>query len=197
MGTTRRQRRRMRGTAAVEMILTVPFLMIFALAMLDFAAGYRTRSQSARAARHVAWMTGRQVAFGSAAAPNAETIQENHLHPENTDVTVQKKDTFKQPVNIPGLKQFGEALNWAGGGLNLSIGDGLLDFLVGTSEMSVGSVSSKIKGRFFFEGIILAKGDIGNVHYVAFDSKVVKDKPTDPIGWFDPYQSLLEMFGIK
>lgn len=195
MGRTRWDRRRTRGTAAVEMILTVPFLMIFALAMLDFAAGYRTRSQSARAARQVAWMTARHVAFKTAAAPNAETIQANHLHKENTDVTVQKTDSFKQTISIPGLKQLGEAISWAQGGLNFSLGDGLLDFLVGTCEMSAGSVSSKIKGRFFFEGIILAKGDIGNVHYVALDSKP-EDNPSKPLGWFDPYQSLLELLGI-
>jgi len=193
--TTRSRRRRMRGTAAVEMILTVPFLMIFALAMLDFSAGYRTRSQSARAARQVAWMTARHVAFGTAAAPDAATIQKNHLHKENTDVTVKKTDSFKQQINIPGLKQFGEAISWMQNGLNFSLGDGLLDFLVGTCEMSAGSVSSKIKGRFFFEGIILAKGDIGNVHYVALDSKVEKN-PKKPIGWFDPYQSLLDKLGI-
>ena len=195
MGTMCRQRHRMRGTAAVEMILTVPFIMMFALALLDFSAGYRTRSQSARAARQVAWMTGRNVAFGSAAAPNKDTIQATHLHPENTDVAVEKKDSLTQQISIPGLRQLGEAISWAQGGLNFSLGDGLLDFLVGTCEMSAGSVSSKIKGRFFFEGIILAKGKIGNIHYVALDSKP-ESNPSKPLGWFDPYQSLLELLGV-
>ena len=54
-----RNANRMRGSAAVEFLLSVPFLVLFCLGMMDFARGFISAQRGQRAARPVAWAEGR------------------------------------------------------------------------------------------------------------------------------------------
>ena len=78
-----KNRHRARGSAVVEVLLSVPFLFLFALAMQDFCRGFLSGQRGQRAARHLAWADARREDHGvPAQRPSDQELFQ--LHYRNT-----------------------------------------------------------------------------------------------------------------
>lgn len=172
-------RSRSRGGAAVELLLSVPFLFLFSIATFDFVRGTRTVACGHRASRHVAWCASRHSEDDTYPdVPSATFVRDAHYYDTTTDVTVGSSQESSGVVSfLPDIPKipapFGDIL-----------GRGVLDFIVGTVDVDVGTVSQPVRGiRLFPETTTKA------VHKVALRTRPEED-PEDPAGWFDPFKWL-------
>ena len=173
------RRNRSRGGAAIELLLSVPFLFIFSVATFDFVRGIRTVSCGHRAARHVAWCAARHAEDDTyPAVPAAAAIRDGHFYDTSTDVTVgTSQETISNPLS--------SGVSGALGLFSLDdMGRGVMHFITGDVDLDTGTVSQPVKEiRLFTSATVTA------VHKVSLRSRPEED-PTDPIGWWDPFQEI-------
>jgi hypothetical protein len=173
---------RVRGSAVVEMMLTVPFLVMFTLAMLDFSRGHLGHQRARRAARHVAWCAGRdQEDPVHPDAPDGATARTIHFLDKGGEVTVSSaEESLNNPVSSAVETVF-DFLDLGG-----SLGRGVVPFLAGTVEVTRGTAAQEVTGVRLFPGTSVEAS-----HWVSLRCRR-EENPSDPIGWFDPIQQVME-----
>ncbi len=166
----------------MEMMLAVPFLFLFALAMMDFAKGYGDGMRAHRAARHVAWAAGRrQEDPASPAPPTAEQLKTLHFRgigplpaAESHDETLETD--FSSP--LPSTEGY------------FDFGRGLPSFLAGRVEATRASASRGVTT------VLMPESGVKSSHLVSFRARR-EDDPSDPMGWWDPFQWLRDQIVPK
>ncbi len=208
---------RMRGTAAVELILSLPFLAMFVVAMYDFAIGYSTRSQAARASRHVAWHSGRTAdgTLNNVGSLVASDVHDAH-YGKKTRSLRRQTDYLRAPLDIPdvgaswfdstvsgGFNALDGAVSWLESpisiwgfniDLNVQVAAGLPSYLVGTVTMQHGESSAGVRPRAGLGDVWVGPQRVASHSYVAMQTWREPD-PGEPEGWFDPIQRLLAFLG--
>jgi hypothetical protein len=174
------RRRRSRGGAAVELLLSVPFLFLFSVATFDFVRGVRTVACGHRASRHVAWCASRHSEDDTyPGVPPATYVRDAHYYDVTTDVTVAAStEVIDSPVSsvVPDIPEPFQSI----------LGRGLIDFITGKVDVDVGTVSQPIRQiRLFTAATSTA------VHRVALRTRP-EETPENPMGWFDPFQWVWE-----
>jgi hypothetical protein len=170
------RRKRSRGGAAVELLLSVPFLFLFSVATFDFVRGTRTVACGHRASRHVAWCASRHAEDDTYPdVPAATYVRDAHYYDTETDVTVaastEDKDSGISQI-VPDIDEPFDTI----------LGRGLIPFITGRVTMDVGTVSQPVKQIRLFPATTVTA-----VHKVSLRT-YPEDDPSDPIGWFDPFQ---------
>jgi hypothetical protein len=173
-----------RGSAIVEVLLSVPFLFLFAIALVDFTRGYMVSARAHRAARHVAWCEGRRTIDPShPGAPTNEDLNKLHFAGGAGGVgsshgTEELESPFGSDA-MDGVKEAFEAF-----GVDISeVGRGVVWFFLGRVDVNRGTVTKAIVDtRPMFSG-----GDLEANHRVSLDSRP-ESEPSDPRGWWDPFQ---------
>lgn len=191
-------RNRMRGSAAMELMLSIIFIFLFSLAILDFGRGYLSAQRAQRAARHVAWAAGRQEDGVSAqGAPDNGTLFTLHYEGRGGEVT---REVSKDFAAIPVLDDVQDALEGVIDALDLvlsAIGGGdegriasLFDFLMTDLEMTKATVTQNVTGlRRVATGSLMSQS-----HYIALRSWRDSDPPRR-VGWWDPFVALSDAIG--
>jgi hypothetical protein len=184
--------RRSRGSAAVEVLLSVPFIFLFAITIVDFTRGQLTASRAHRAARHVAWCAARhRLEASHPAAPSAEDVDARHFEGRPGVVGVSSThETLESPFAddaIEGVADALESMPWPFSVDLENFGRGVFFFFAGKVDVERGTVTKEVTGvRAMFSG-----GDFEANHWVSLDSRREPD-PADPYGWWDPYQDLID-----
>lgn len=205
----------MRGTAAVEMILSLPFLAMFVVAMYDFAVGYSARSQAARGSRHVAWHAARdadgKIAQDGALLDTQTVTAHFGKKTNNVQRAVASRDAY---LDIPdvgadwfddvvsgGFQEFGEAVSWLTEepltiwgvtiDFHVQIAAGLPSYLIGTVSMTDGEASAGVRPRAGLGDSWIGPRRVKSKHYVAMQTWR-EPEPETPEGWFDPFKRLLD-----
>jgi hypothetical protein len=181
----------------VETLLAVPFLLLFALAMFDFGRGYRSAQQGGRAARHESWSAARGLdPPGHALPPGPAGTREWHVDGRNGPVTASHHESsFRTHVEGP----LGVVASALGSMAKLEFGDvlkgverfvgGVVDVTVGTAEQSLRGLRIPVSPRGGKPG----SPEVLRSHLVSLHAHVDPD-PSDPEGWFDPFQRLFRKF---
>jgi hypothetical protein len=176
----------------VEIILAVPFLFLFALAMLDFGRGLRSGQEGLRAARHLAWNAERAKEWpGHPGPPGTGEIHDLHFASRGPSPFV---SVHSQTLSAGPLAGAAEAVGGVGflGELGLDdIGHGVIPWFAGVVEASHGEVRQEVRGPRLLEG----SAGIRATHIVSIRSRR-DEKPEDAEGWWDPYRALLRKLGI-
>ncbi|MFV1958369.1 MAG: TadE/TadG family type IV pilus assembly protein [Planctomycetota bacterium] len=170
-----------RGSAAVEFLLSVPFLVLFCLFMMDFARGYISAQRGQRAARHLAWATSRLEEDGaSPPAPNAEALHAIHFQGRGGPVSAATSTEYGGLLYASGADDDIDAV------LSLfDLGRRFVAFLTGTVDMTHATVTQQVTGlQWFIEGTAMTQE-----HWVALRSYREED-PARRVGWWDPFAAL-------
>ena len=166
------------------MLLAVPFLFLFALAMLDFARGYSQGLRAHRAARHLAWAAGRREEDPSSPEPpTAQVLKDLHFRGEGPVPTPEShSETLDSPVPalpIPEIPPpFTEIFDLRG----------LPDFVTGRMDATSASVGRPVEGVR-----LMPAASVKSAHVVSLRARRESD-PSDPLGWGDPFQWLRDQF---
>ena len=186
-----------RGSACVELMLSVTFLVLFCLAMNDFARGFRSAQQGQRAARHLAWAKAR-----TGVAPDANVIHALHYEGRGGEVTTalggESKnalfdflqeitgalDAIFQPVDSEHIAQ-GHVIDDVG-----RIGR-MASFLTGNIHMTRASSHQAVSG---LRRVGTDANAISQSHWVSLFADP-ESNPTDPKGWIDLLDLLDTLFG--
>lgn len=193
-----RGRIRERGSAAVETMLAVPFIVIFCLAMVDFGKGFRSLQQGQRSARQIAWSEARRDDDKShPRAPSADDVREHHYEGRRGEITVAHRGTkFDAKLPLPG--PVGTAAGILQGiGMDRAF-KGVVSFLKGEVEATVGQSRQTIGGLRVVPTGKIRRGredTVGGGHVVSLRSYVDED-PSDPEGWFDPFKWIKDKIPI-
>jgi hypothetical protein len=182
------RRNRSRGGAAVELLLSVPFLFIFSIATFDFVRGTRTVACGHRAARQIAWCASRHAEDSAYPDVPANTVVAYHYYDTGAeptssvtteDVTNTVSDLLEPITDI--LSAIGDLFGMGDDGL----GRGVVSFASGKVTLDVGTATKQATGLRIFSATVTA------THKVALRSHP-EEKPDDPIGWFDPIQQIMD-----
>lgn len=174
-----------RGSAAVEFLLSVPFLVMFCLFMMDFARGYLSAQRGQRAARHLAWTQSRhEEDGGQPAAPNAQQLHAIHFQGRGGTVTSGTNTEYGGLLEMAGadgdIQEFLEDV-----GEVFDFGRRFVAFLTGTVDMTHASVTQQVSDlQRFAQGRPMTQE-----HWVALRSYREED-PGRRIGWWDPFAAL-------
>jgi hypothetical protein len=181
------RRNRSRGGAAVEMLLSVPFLFIFPLATFDFVRGTRTVACGHRAARHVAWCMSRNSEDSTYPGVPAPAAVNAHYYDSANEPTVATgteeignpvSDVFAPVSSL--FEEIGKLFGMDGG-----LGRGLISFVTGAVDLDSGTVTKQASGLRMFAATVTA------THKVSLRSRP-EETPSDPIGWFDPIRAIMD-----
>ncbi len=194
--TPRRTRRgRDRGSATVEIMLSVPFLVVFSLFAFDFARGYLSAQRGLRAARQVAWMYSRHLDDSSKPdVPNDQTLLATHFDGKGGAVThATSTEQEKLPGPLSFLSDVGDALSDI---MNVFDNDSRLgsyfSFMTGNIEMEKGTVTQGVTGLWrFAQGTTMTQN-----HWVALRSWREED-PGRHVGWWDPFVAIVDAITPK
>ena len=175
------RRRGTRGGAAVELLLSVPFLFLFSVATFDFVRGIRTGACAERAARHLAYCASRHSEADTYPdVPSADAVRAAHFYDTKTPVTVATStENLDNPVS-ENVETFFELLNLG----DDNFGRGVVGFLTGRVSLDDGTASQPVKDIRLFPSATAS-----TTHKVSLRSRPEAD-PGDPIGWFDPFDAL-------
>ena len=174
-----------RGSAAVEFLLSVPFLVMFCLFMMDFARGYLSAQRGQRAARHLAWTQSRhEEDGGQPPAPNAQQLHAIHFQGRGGAVTSDTNSEYGGLAEMAGadadLQEFLEDV-----GKVFDFGRRFVAFLMGTVDMTHASVTQQVSNlQRFAQGTSMTQE-----HWVALRSYREED-PGRRVGWWDPFAAL-------
>jgi hypothetical protein len=180
-------RRSDRGSAVVETILALPFLLGFMLAILEFSVVLKSGHHALRAARHDAWARERKADdAGYRAVPTVETTRRVHFAgrgaaPRTTSSAVR----LTVPVLgdgivtslLRGVTQMGRFFSAVGLGPPQSA----YDFLGGSVE-GTQTVVTQAQDMRFVPGAFPARA-----HHVVALRTARAGNPSDTPGWFDPF----------
>jgi len=171
-----------RGSAAVEFLLSVPFLVLFCLLLMDFARGYLSAQRGQRAARHLAWTQSRHEEDGGMPpAPNAQQLHQIHYLERGGPVT---SGTDTQHAGLAYDAGVGEWLDSIG---LFDFGRRFVAFLFGTVDMTHASVTQQVSDlQWFVQGAAMTQE-----HWVALRA-YREEEPADQVGWWDPFHELSE-----
>lgn len=177
----RLDRRRTRGSAAVEFLLSVPFLVLFCLLMLDFARGQLSAQRGQRAARHMAWTQSRHEE--EPALPPAPTAEQLHaLHYEGRGGTVAAGTDTQHSEALGGIlgKDASEGIEAAAELIDL--GRRFDEFVLCIFDMTHASVTQHVSDlQWFAQGAAMTQE-----HWVALRAYREED-PGRHVGWWDPF----------
>jgi len=170
-----------RGSAAVELLLSVPFLVLFCFFITDFARGYLSAQRGQRAARHLAWTTSRHEEDGaSPPAPHADQLHAIHFQGRGGPVSAA---TSTEHGGLPYASGANDDIDQV---LSLfDLGRRFVAFLTGTVDMTHAAVTQQVSGLQWFVGGTAMTQE----HWVALRSYREED-PGRRIGWWDPFAQL-------
>lgn len=176
-------RRRQRGSAAVEFLLSVPFIVLFCFGIMDFARGFLSAQRGQRAARHVAWSAGRHAEDGShAEAPDGAALLATHYQGRGGAVSA---STTTEEAGIPIVSDIGDALDTVADWFGLSRKS--LSFLTGNVDMTRASVTQQVSGL----QLLSPGSNMTQNHWVSMRT-YRESEPQKYVGWWDP---ITEHFG--
>jgi hypothetical protein len=181
----RAARSRERGSAAVETLLSVPFLVLFLLAMVDFCRGLRAGQESLRASRHVAWASERAKAWpGTPAPPDEDEVRTTHFRGRG-ELEVRTRERAIE-TRVPVVSDVAGAVRGIGswafsllgmGGVNEGLG-----FLEGRQR---GTHVDALRPISYFH--VLPVPTRADAHHFVIIRSGVDPNPRKPQGWGDPF----------
>ena len=181
-------RKSARGGAAVELLLSVPFLFIFALATLDFVRGARSVAGAHRAARQIAWSAARHGEDSSYPdVPSGEEARAAHFYDLTTEVTVAAGTEDQDNPVSSGVSTVFKLFSLE------DFGRGVVSFLTGKVALDTGTASQPVSLIRLFP-----KSTVSATHKVSLRSRP-EATPEDPEGWWDPFfhdplKTLVDLF---
>lgn len=182
-----------RGSAAIEFLLSVPFLVMFCLFMMDFARGYLSAQRGQRAARHLAWTQSRHEEDGSLPpAPNAQQLYAVHYLSRGGTVASGTSTSYVSLFDETAVGELvGDALEAMDDILEvLGLGRRILPFMGGTVDMTHASVTQNVSNlQRFAQGMQMTQ-----THWVSLRAYREEDPPRQ-VGWWDPFVALSEAIG--
>lgn len=171
--------RSVRGGACVELLLSVPFLILFSIATFDFVRGARTVACADRAARHVAWAQSRHTEDEEyPEPPSNDDLRSAHFYGTSAEITTA---TAAETVDNPISKAVDTVFDLFD--MN-KVGRGVVPFLTGEVALDTGTATCQVIDVRLFPGATVSK-----THKVSLQSRPEED-PEDPEGWFDPFKRI-------
>lgn len=168
-----------RGSAAIELMIAAPMLLICVIAMLDFGRGIRSAQEGERAARYLAWSDARsREDRGHSGTASVSDHYRADGTPAGSSVSRGTIDPWAGPksVGYAGLREL-ESL--------FSLRDVTRDafaYLAGTVDYS------EARTAFRPDGLrLLGGGSVQSRHAVSLGSRREED-PGRPVGWWDPFE---------
>jgi hypothetical protein len=161
-------------------MVAAPVLLLFIIAMLDFARGIRAAQEGERAARYEAWHDARRREDPSSAS-SVGTQAHYRLRGSQAGRRLQQGSisAWAGPKSIGYrlLQQFEQLPGMRG------VTRGGISFLAGTVDYVEAETAFRPAGIRLFTG-----GTVRSRHAVSIDAHRERN-PSDPEGWWDPFHS--------
>ena len=207
-----------RGSAAVEMLLSVPFLFLFAVAMLHATRIARGEIKTQIAARHVAWMEGRTrdfvhnkdlgtdsklfpvqplmrdsgtfngTHFGDPKAPATKKVFHDEQHLVKMTIDA-AKGAKAEGSGGSGPSGHSKIVNFFSSA-NKYFGRGVFGWMAGMQWVTRSEVAYNMAGDSVALGWVFTPKTATVSHHVVLYSGQ-EDKPSKPLGWLN-FRDLLK-----